>query len=149
MTVYRVRNVVAGGGVIYISKNASLRDAAIRMVNEGIGCLIVVDEEENPVGIITKKDIIYAFIVYSEAPKREIGSLASQKVEDHMSRPLITVDADEDLRTAIALMKKYNISHLPVVDEGRIIGVLSDADIVDVADELLELLEHQESGGEA
>ncbi len=143
--MYKVRSLLGGGGIVYVSRSASLREAAIRMINEGVGALIVVDEHENPIGIITKRDIIYAFIVYSEAPKREIGELSSIRVEEFMSKPLITIDADEDIRTAVALMRKYNISHLPVVEGRKLIGIITDADISDLVDELLEIIEHRES----
>ena len=113
------------GEAITIDKNRKLSDALELMEKNNISSLVVVDEGEI-CGIITDKDII-----------RELGSSkhgkllpSSLHVSSAMSRKLITVEKDTDIREAAKLMLDNKISSIPVVDNGEIVGIVCAIDII-------------------
>ncbi len=120
----------------YIHKKEKLRNAAIRILNEGIGSLIVMDEDNKPIGIITKRDIIRALIFEGQDPD-------TITVEEVMNKPLITVNADEPIETVLEIMYRHNISHLPVEEKGRLIGIISDYDIVELFKDMIDIFRNK------
>ncbi len=116
----------------YINVKDSVAKAARRILDEGVGSLIVVDENVSPIGIVTKRDIIRAVLFEKLNP--------DEPVEKIMSKPLITVDADAEVEEIINTMTKYNISHLPVKENGKIIGIISDQDLMEFLKDLLDIV---------
>ncbi len=116
----------------YIDKKASIKDAAIRMINEGIGALIVTDNN-NPIGIITKRDIIWGVLFEKRDPEKET-------VDKIMSSPMITIDSDADLYMVIDTMIRNNITHLPVREGDKIVGIISDYDLIMILRDLLDMI---------
>ncbi len=133
--MFKARDVMAGE-VRYVYTSDPIAEAAKRILNEGIGSIIVVSPEKEPIGIVTKRDIIRAVIFEKLDPFKE-------PVEKIMTSPLVTVDADADLEIVIDTMFKYNISHLPVREGNRIIGIISDQDLVDATRDLLEIIKRK------
>jgi CBS domain-containing protein len=119
--------------ISYIDSSASIKDAALKMLNEGIGCLIVT-REESPVGIVTKRDIIRAIVFEKRDPEKN-------SIAEIMSTPLITVEAHATIREILQAMFRNNISHLPVREEDKIIGIISDYDVAQALDEILDYIE--------
>jgi len=105
-----------------IDRRTSAYEAGKYMKEAGVGSLIVTDNEV-PIGIVTTRDILYKVI--------SMGSLGKDvSLSGIMSTPLITVDAEEDVASASALMRKWGVWRLPVKGQnGQIIGVLSGTDI--------------------
>lgn len=105
-----------------IDRRTSAYEAGKYMKEAGVGSLIVTDNEI-PIGIVTARDILYKVI--------SLGSLGKDiSLSSIMSTPLITVDADEEVASASALMRKWGVWRLPVKGQnGQIIGVLSGTDI--------------------
>lgn len=100
----------------------------------------VVDDDRRPVGVITQSDLIYKAnipIKLSIIPEKDrarldefLDSLAPHKAEDVMTHPAITIDQDDMLMDAVAIMITHNVKRLPVVDgKEQIAGVLSRMDI--------------------
>ncbi|WFO76159.1 CBS domain-containing protein [Desulfurococcaceae archaeon MEX13E-LK6-19] len=116
----------------YINVKDSIAKAARRILGEGVGSLIVVDENVSPIGIVTKRDIIRAILF------EKFNS--DEPVEKIMSKPLITIDADAQIEEIINTMIKYNISHLPVKENGKIIGMISDQDLMEYLKDLLDII---------
>jgi CBS domain-containing protein len=116
----------------FIDKNTPIREAALRMINEGIGALIVTDEG-SPVGIITKRDIIWGILFEKRDPDQDT-------VEKIMSTPMITIDSDADISRILDVMIRNNISHLPVREGDKIIGMISDADLLEAMRDLIEIM---------
>ena len=111
-----------GPDVETIIPTASLADAVERLGARRIGALPVVDEG-GIAGIFSERDVIYAL--------RDHGAEAlGWPVERIMSSPAITVEPGFDVLDALALMTKRRIRHLPVVDNGRLIGIVSIGDLV-------------------
>jgi CBS domain-containing protein len=117
--------------VITISKNASVVYAAKVMLEHNIGGLVVVEEKE-PIGIITEKDFTKV-LSRNEDP-------SSLKVEDTMSKELITISPNTSILDAAKLMTTKGIRKLPVKEDGKLVGILTAEDIVRVAPKEIELL---------
>jgi len=123
-----VRNVMHKD-VVTIRPNLSLREASKIMSKFGIGSLVVV-EDENLVGIITSTDIIKAV-----AEGKDVDQTLVSEV---MSKDVITVDPDESLEEAVEKMMERNIKRLPVVEGGKLVGIITASDIIVVEPKLIE-----------
>jgi CBS domain-containing protein len=105
--------------------DATLEAAARGLLGDRIGCLPVV-EGEALVGILTRHDFL-GHACRLLARERERPRAA---VERLMSRPVITVGPDDGLDVAHAIMKAERFHHLPVVEQDRLVGILSDHDVL-------------------
>ena len=105
----------------WISASASVVDAARLMREEHIGSLPIT-ENELLVGMITDRDITTRVVAEAVDPK-----LTS--VADVYSRDLISVQPDEDLEEALLLMARHQVRRLPVVADGKLVGIVAQADI--------------------
>ena len=119
-----------GSGVETISPDASLLDAVQRLGEKRIGALPVV-EDGRIVGIISERDVIYRLRDHGR------GGL-DLPVGQVMSAPAITVDSETDVLRALALITERRIRHLPVVDGGRLRGIVSIGDLVKYRMERIE-----------
>ncbi len=104
-----------------IGASASVVEAARLMREEHIGSLPITDDEQL-VGMITDRDITTR--VVAEAADLELTS-----VGDVYSRDPISVDADKDLEEALQLMARHQVRRLPVVEQGRLVGIVAQADV--------------------
>jgi CBS domain-containing protein len=103
----------------------SLAEAARLMKSEDIGSLPVVQEGEL-VAVLTDRDIVIRAVAESADP-------SATMVGDIASRRPVTIEPDEDLDEALAQMARAQVRRLPVVEGGRLVGVLSQADIAQEA----------------
>ena len=105
-----------------IDRRTSAYEASKYMKDLGVGSLIVTDNDM-PIGIVTTRDILYKVM--------STGSIGKDvSLSNVMSTPLITIDAEEDVAKASAIMCKWNIWRLPVEGpNGQIVGMLSGTDI--------------------
>ena len=108
--------------VLTLGPGHTLRDAATRMVEKGVGAAIVVDDEYPGPRIISERDILNS-LGKGEDPD-------SESVGEHMSDSLIAAAPDWSLERAAAEMSRRNVRHLVVFDGGEPVGVLSMRDIV-------------------
>lgn len=112
-----------GRGVLTIGPDDTIHDAVAKLVEHNIGALVVVDEAQKAVGIITERDILR---LATKCPM----DLRSTFVRDHMSRHLVTASSTATVDDAQAVMTERRVRHLPVVDEGRLTGIISMGDLV-------------------
>jgi CBS domain-containing protein len=110
--------------VLTVGPGHTLRDAATRMVEKGVGAAVVLDEEYPGPRIISERDILNS-LGKGEDPD-------SESVSEHMSDTLIAAAPDWSLERAAIEMAKRHIRHLVVVDGGDLVGILSMRDIVRV-----------------
>jgi CBS domain-containing protein len=110
--------------VLAIGPSHTLRDAATKMTERGVGAAVVIDEESPGPGIISERDILNS-LGRGEDPD-------SERVAAHMSDTVITAAPEWSLERAAAEMSKRHIRHLVVVDGGEPVGVLSMRDIMRV-----------------
>ncbi|MEM1689104.1 MAG: CBS domain-containing protein [Candidatus Hadarchaeales archaeon] len=106
--------------VVKIEASRTIAEAARLMAEEKVGSIIVF-QEDRPVGIVTDRDIVVRAVAR--------GLSMDEKVEKIMSQPLITVESKTPIIEAIQLMDKHMIRRLPVVEEGKIVGILTSTDI--------------------
>jgi CBS domain-containing protein len=99
----------------------SVVDAARLMREEDIGSLPITDDEQL-LGMITDRDITTRVVSEAADPK-------TTSVGDVCSRDVISVEADEDHEEALALMARHQVRRLPVVENGRLVGIVAQADI--------------------
>jgi CBS domain-containing protein len=111
-----------GSEVLEIDADASVFEAVERMVERNVGSLLVTEAGEIT-GIVTERDYLRRVTLEGreerETPVREI-----------MSSPLIVVTPDTTIDECMALMTDRRIRHLPVVDDGSVVGVVSIGDLV-------------------
>ena len=111
-----VRNApVTASGTSTMAEVAELMERAV------VGAVVIVDDGA-PIGIVTDRDLVTRGMARRLPPERP--------VIDVMSINLVTLDADADLRDAISLFASHAIRRLPLVDNDRVVGVLSFDDLV-------------------
>ncbi|MFQ5571964.1 MAG: CBS domain-containing protein [Rhodothermales bacterium] len=111
-----------GGHVITVRPEQSIRDAVGLLARHNIGVLIVVNEVGSPVGILSERDIV------REAASNE--HVFTRTVSQLMTRDVITGLPQDDLITVANTMTEKRIRHLPVVDRGTLVGIVSIGDVV-------------------
>ena len=104
-----------------IKASASVVEAARLMREEHLGSLPIT-EDEQLVGMITDRDITTRVVA-------EAGDPVKTSVGDVYSQDLITVEPDRDLDEALQLMARHQVRRLPVVENGRLVGIVAQADI--------------------
>jgi CBS domain-containing protein len=105
------------------SSSQSLKDAAQIMKSEDVGSVPVVDEGRL-VGVVTDRDITIRGVA-------EGADARTTNVGDVASRDPVTVEPAEDLDEALALMARHRVRRLMVVESGRLVGILAQADVAE------------------
>jgi CBS domain-containing protein len=105
-----------------IPSDATLVEAAHQMRVSGVGGLPVQDPEGNIVGIVTERDIIVRAL--AEGRDARAG-----RVREVATMEPVTCAPGDRVDTALSLMRRHEVQHLPVVEEGKVVGVISLADI--------------------
>jgi len=124
--------------VVTVEAEATVGEAVELMNKNEIGCLVVVDEEEKPVGIITERDLLKRVLAKRKDPVRS-------KVKDIMSKPLVTGTPHMDIEAAVRLMFKHKIKKLPVVENGQLVGLVTLTDLVRFQPQIIRILKELSS----
>ena len=111
-----------GNEVRKIDAGASALEAVKEMIGANIGSLVVIEGDE-VAGIVTERD--YLRRVAQEGPADD-----SVTVRDIMSSPLIVVSPETEIDECMAVMTDRRIRHLPVVEDGDVVGIVSIGDVV-------------------
>jgi CBS domain-containing protein len=109
--------------LLTVSADERLADAAKRMVERGVGAVLVL-KDEGLDGILTERDLMKAVAA---------GYKEDAEVSDWMTRHPETIEADDSTGHAAALMIHGGFRHLPVLDGGRVVGIVSIRDLMRVA----------------
>jgi CBS domain-containing protein len=119
--------------VVTIAPENTLYDAARKMGAKHIGSLIVV-KYETPVGIITERDLLREVVDKGIALEKDwlVGgaSIKEEKVEKSMSYPLITISLKSSIKEAAQMMIEKKIRRLAVGEGGKIVGIITSADLI-------------------
>ena len=110
-------------GVLTITSDATLGDAAAKMAERGVGAVVIL-EGDAVAAILTERDVMKAVAA---------GKDGSASVADWMTRHPDTVEPEETTDQAATLMIHGGFRHLPVVEEGRVVGIVSIRDLMRVA----------------
>ncbi|MBV7561331.1 MULTISPECIES: CBS domain-containing protein [unclassified Pseudomonas] len=123
--------------VYSVTPDSSVFAAVKLMAEKGIGALVVL-EGERLAGIVSERDYVRKVAVQERSP-------ANLKVSEIMTAKVITVSPSEDARHCMELMTNGRLRHLPVVEDGRLVGLLSIGDLVkDIISQQENLIQHLE-----
>jgi CBS domain-containing protein len=117
----RVRDTLRPIGPVMVELDVSIQDAAKKMSQEGVSCLLVT-QGDNLIGIITDKDLRNRVV--------SKGHDISRPLSEVMTGDPICIDGDDYLFDAMLLMSQKNIRHLPVMDNGKAAGVITNSNLV-------------------
>ena len=112
---------IMNNSVVSVDSSVTATNAAKMMEDVGVGAIVVL-ENNLPVGIVTDRDFAIKITAHSypiDTPVRRI-----------MSSPLISIDSNSNLWVASDLMSTRNVRKLPVIDDGRVVGILTSSDLV-------------------
>ncbi len=112
---------VMNNSVVSVDSSVTATDAAKMMEDTGVGAIVVL-EKNIPVGLVTDRDFAIKITAHSypiDTPVKRI-----------MSSPLISIDPNSDLWMASDLMSTRNVRKLPVLDDDKVVGIITSSDIV-------------------
>ncbi|OEC86968.1 MULTISPECIES: CBS domain-containing protein [Methanobacterium] len=112
-------------GIISIDPNTRPIDAFEKMYKEGVRRLFVMDETENPVGVISYLDLVGMLGAFK--PRTIVSN--NLKIEDIMSKDIITISAEDKIEDAANLMLRADVSGLLVLENKKPVGVITKTDI--------------------
>lgn len=133
--VVSVREAMTGK-VLIASPNTTVAKAAKMMAERGVGSIIIV-KSKKPVGILTERDLLMKVIGTDLKP-------STVRVEKVMSAPIISIGPDIDITDAARMMAKNKIRRLPVVEHGKLVGIITASDITAISPELTEVVARPE-----
>jgi len=132
--VIQVKDVMSKPAIV-IDINETAKAAGEKMKKYRKGCLIVT-KNGMPVGIVSDSDLINKVLVKDKKASEVL-------VKDIMSSPLVTIRPTDSIIEAANKIKRNNIHRLPVVDKGKVVGLISLTDIARSVPEMIELLEYR------
>ncbi len=127
----QVKNIMVSN-VMTVKINTLVIDAVKVMNQHGIGCLVVTDNG-NPVGIVTERDLLKRVLALSKNPKKI-------RVQEIMSRPLIVEKPDLEVEKVIELMFDRKIKKLPIVEDGKLLGLVTFTDLLNFQPQLIRVV---------
>lgn len=127
-----IRRIVEGRQqeIVSCSPHHTLHQAAELLAERRIGALPVMDGGQ-VVGIFSERDVLYCVAKEGEAA-------LARPVAEVMTAPAITIEPGVEVMTALSLMTRRRIRHLPVVEDGRLLGFVSIGDLVKYRIESIE-----------
>jgi signal-transduction protein with cAMP-binding, CBS, and nucleotidyltransferase domain len=108
-------------GVVTAPPEASAISVARQMRDHRVGSVVIVDPNDSPVAMITDRDLALRVFAEGVDPEAPVG--------EHASRPLVCGEPAMELDEAAALMVQHRVRRLPVVDAGRLAGIVTLDDI--------------------
>jgi len=133
--------------VVTVKKNTTIKELSKIFVEKKVNGVPVVDDEGNVVGIVTQGDLIeqnknlhiptvialFDAVLFLESEKKfesEVKKLTGTRVEDIYQKKVVTVPPDMDASDIVTVMAEKEIHTLPVVDGGRLVGVIGKLDLI-------------------
>jgi len=118
-TIIKQKNM----GIITITPETTITEANKIRAEHRIGCLMVLDENKWIVGVLSERDIVNA--IYKKGIE-----IMEKPVSEIMTCNITTCKLDDELQTLMSLMTERRIRHLPVIEEGQLMGIVSIGDVV-------------------
>lgn len=118
---------------VFVTGETDLLECTKLMVKKRVGSLLI-KEDKKLTGLLTRKDILW---VMTKKPK---SSLKDIKVKDLMKRKIVTIRPGEDITVAMQKFKRKKIRRLPVVEKGKLIGMLTLKDVLKIDPGLFEMI---------
>jgi len=130
MTVARIL-AIKGTDVVTTQPHLTLRDAADVLCRHRIGAVVVADDTRKVLGILSERDIVRAVSAGG-------SDALNDPVSRHMTAKVITAGEDQSVEETMGVMTQSRIRHLPVLRDGKLIGVVSIGDVVKIRLEAIE-----------
>jgi CBS domain-containing protein len=119
-----------------ISKDQSVKQALVLMSEKNIGAIIIADNKDFPIGIFSERDYARKIILKGKSSKDTL-------LDEVMTKELITVTRDYKIEQCIEIMIEKKIRHLPVLEDKKIVGIISIGDLLKIMiKEQKELIDH-------
>ena len=112
-----------GPEVIRVSSDETVRSAVSKLSEHRIGALVVEDRWLKPIGIFSERDLLNCVAHYGP-------EVLDRPVHEVMTRPLISFRPHDRIDAALAMMTMKRIRHLPIMDNGKLVGIVSIGDLV-------------------
>lgn len=109
--------------VVRIGPDAGVAEAAERMDRFAVGCLVVVDAAGGTVGILTDRDLLRRVVAAGRDRERT-------RVADVMTRELVSASSRDPLERLLECMRSAGVRRLPILEDGRLVGLVSLDDVV-------------------
>lgn len=118
----KIAELVTNREVYFVRTGQTIQEAADYMGKRNIGAVVVL-EADRLAGIFSERDLMKRVVMQGLDP-------AKTKVEDVMTRELVSADADETYENCLRKMKQLNVRHLPIVRAGELLGLVSLRDLL-------------------
>jgi CBS domain-containing protein len=112
-----------GSGVVTSTVNKSLLDIAKLLAQHSIGCIVIVGDDDKIAGIVSERDLMRA--IGQAGPK-----VLNERVSDFMTKKVVTAREADTSQWLMSEMTVHRFRHIPVVETGRLIGLISIGDLV-------------------
>ncbi len=119
--------------VITIKETDTVLAATKSMKKHEIGCVVVVDKAGKPIGLMTERDVVRRVAALDLLPSKVQAGKS-------MTKPLATVDASANVTDAAKRMRELKIRRLVVVQGGKLKGIITSNDIVDITPALIDVM---------
>jgi CBS-domain-containing membrane protein len=133
--------------IITVTRETSIQELSRIFMEKGVNGLPVVDDDGNVVGVVTQGDLIeqkkqlhiptvialFDWVIPLESEKKfeaDVKRMTAARVEDIYHKGAVTVEADADLTEVATLMAEEDVHTLPVVENGRLVGIIGKLDII-------------------
>ncbi|SDG24744.1 CBS domain-containing protein [Alloyangia pacifica] len=123
MQVQQILKDKSDDGVVTVTPGSSVGDAAQVLAERRIGGVVISDDGQKPLGILSERDIVRALAAQGT-------NVLSLTCEDLMTRKLQVCTRDEDTNVVLARMTEGRFRHMPVVEDGMLVGIISIGDVV-------------------
>ena len=119
-----------------ISKDQNVRQGLILMSENNIGAIIIVDNNDFPIGIFSERDYARKIVLKGKSSKDTL-------LDEVMTKELITVTKNYKIDQCMKIMNEKGIRHLPVLENKKIVGIISIRDVLKIMmKEQKELIDH-------
>ena len=112
-----------GRGVATVSADVSVADLLSRLAENNVGAMVVTSESGSVRGIVSERDVVRAL-------HRKGSGLLTEPVSSIMTTSVTTTTPDDSVESLARIMTESRIRHLPVIDDGRLTGIVSIGDVV-------------------
>ncbi|MEM6309316.1 MAG: CBS domain-containing protein [Pseudomonadota bacterium] len=123
MLVHHILKSKADDAVVTVTPDTKLRDAAQILAKRKIGTVVVSDDGQSPLGILSERDIV------REIAQKGAGTL-SEPVASFMTKKLITCLREDNADSVLATMTQKRFRHMPVMEGGVMVGLITLGDVV-------------------
>lgn len=131
----RIKDIIEdkGADVVTIGSDQTIHEAIVKLNHHGFGALVVTGAQDQIAGIVTERDILKCCgdncTHLKKAPPKE-HALCPVLVKDIMTKELVIGVPSDDLNYVMGVMTKHHIRHLPILDNGKLAGIVSVGDLI-------------------